>query len=407
MSIFAYEESGQTLWRYYLNLRSKKDPRIRFQRMQRGFKSRKEAEQEERFQFRQITSEISRLEAQGSSWEHIIDRWEAFHTAYPSQRYAQTTIEDHVRLAKKWTVAWLKRPASELTRGDGRLLLTQLAELGKSVSYQKLVKSVVNIIYQWGIEERLIVGPHQSPVYGVEITQKEQEKLPEILTHDQIRKLLLEAKLRGHEWYPIWAVTVLTGCRNGEVFGLRHEDIELVSVEEANRQQGLPAHQKNYGLIRLTRSWNSRLNKFGPLKARYWRNLPVSSELYSVLMELKQKSFGSDEHGRFLLPRLSEWKEGEQAKVLRTFCREIGIPSVRFHTLRACFATHLISKGVPSVTVMKICGWKDLKTAERYIRLAGVDERGATEGLGFVPNDQGIMEKVVSLYGWRQQNDRA
>ena len=46
MSILSYEENGQTYWKYYLNRRSKKNPRIRLQRMQRGFKSRKEAEKE-------------------------------------------------------------------------------------------------------------------------------------------------------------------------------------------------------------------------------------------------------------------------------------------------------------------------------------------------------------------------
>ena len=30
---------------------------------------------------------------------------------------------------------------------------------------------------------------------------------------------------------------------------------------------------------------------------------------------------------------------------------------------------------------MKICGWKDLDTMARYIRLAGIDEDGATETL--------------------------
>lgn len=407
MSVFSYEESGQIFYRYYVNLRSKKNPRIRIQRMQKGFTSRKEAEKEERFQFLQASSEISRLESQGSTWECIIDRWEQFHELYPSPRYVRSTLEDHVRMARKWTCAWLKRPASEITRGDGRLLLNQLADLGKTSAYQKRVKTVINVIYQWGIEERLIVGPHGSPVYGLELSKKEQEKLPEILTHEQVRKLLLEAKLRVHPWYPIWAVTVLTGCRNGEVFGLRHEDIDLVSLEEAHRQKNLPAHERNFGLIRLTRSWNSRFDSYGPLKARYWRNIPVSSELFGILYELKLQDFGSDEFGRFLLPRFPAWKEGEQAKILRAFCKEIGLPSIRFHTLRACFATHLISKGVPSVTVMKICGWKDLKTAERYIRLAGVDERGATEGLDFMPNDQGVMEKVVNLYTFRQQNERS
>ena len=88
------------------------------------------------------------------------------------------------------------------------------------------------------------------------------------------------------------------------------------------------------------------------------------------------------------------------------FCKEVGIPSVRFHTLRACFATHLISRGVPSATVMKICGWRELKTAERYIRLAGINERGATEGLEFIPTEQGIMEKVVNMYDFRANRNK-
>lgn len=71
-------------------------------------------------------------------------------------------------------------------------------------------------------------------------------------------------------------------------------------------------------------------------------------------------------------------------------------------TLRACFATQLISTGSPPAIVMKICGWKDLKTMQRYIRLAGIDESGATEGLKFLPTtDAAMMEKVVSLFGDR------
>lgn len=404
MSVFSYNENGQTFLRYYINIRSKKNPQIRLQRMRGGFKTQKEAEKEERTQFVQVTSEIARLENQGFTWDSIIQRWSDFHELYGSHRYSKSTVWDYAKLARKWTHSWLKRPASEITRGDGRLLLNQAAELGQNSSYQRKLKSVINLIYLWGIDERLIVGPHHSPVFGLDTAKKEPEKLPEILTHEQIKTLLREAKDRKHPWYPIWAVTILTGCRNGEVYGLRHEDMDLVSLEEAQRQRALPTHERNFGLIRLTRSWNKKLKKYGPLKARYWRNVPVSSELYMILMEQKQHNYGSDEHGQFVLPHFSHWKEGYQAKVLRAFCREIGIPPVRFHTLRACFATHLISRGIPSTTVMKICGWRDLKTAERYIRLAGVDERGATEGLDFIPNDQGIMEKVVSLYDYREAN---
>jgi ribulose bisphosphate carboxylase small subunit len=39
---------------------------------------------------------------------------------------------------------------------------------------------------------------------------------------------------------------------------------------------------------------------------------------------------------------------------------------------------------------------------QRYIRLAGIDEAGATEVLRFVPSEEAVMEKVVSLYGYRR-----
>lgn len=401
MAIFQYVENEQTLWRFYLNLRSNINPRIRLQRRGAGFKTKKQVEEAERKYLLQMSSEIARLESVGSTWGDVIDRWEMFYELYPSKKYVLTTVRDHTALLRKWTTPWLKRVASELNRGDGRALLSQVEQLGKSGGFQKRLKNTINVIYQWGIDEGHISNAKFSPVYGIDVHFRKQEALPEILTHEQVQQLLREAKDRRHPWYPVWAVTVLTGTRNGEVFGLRKEDIDLVDDETAKRQINLPPENRSFGLIRLTRAWNSRLKSYGPLKGRYWRNVPVSSELYWILRELIAQDFGSDEHGQYLLPRFPEWKDGDQAQVLRAFCKEISIPSVRFHTLRACFATHLISRGVPSATVMKICGWRELKTAERYIRLAGIDERGATEGLGFIPTEQGVMEKVVNLYDFQ------
>ncbi|MCF8060870.1 MAG: tyrosine-type recombinase/integrase [Bacteriovoracaceae bacterium] len=80
----------------------------------------------------------------------------------------------------------------------------------------------------------------------------------------------------------------------------------------------------------------------------------------------------------------TRWKN-KQARILKYFCKTIGLPEIRFHTLRACFATQLIGSGVAPVKVMKISGWKDLKTLAVYLRLAGIDERGATDVLRFLP----------------------
>lgn len=402
MTVWSYEENGKQFWRYYINLRSSQNPSIRLQRRGAGFETQREAEKEERRLALDLTAQIARLEAKGCSWGSIIDRWESYQQLYPSRRYSPHTIQDYAQLLRNWTKPWLDRPASDLNRGDGRAILHAADLEEKSARFLKALKTTINVIYGWGIEERLIVGVHASPVFGLDVEKRDGEKVPEILSVEQLRKLLWEARVRRHPWVDIWGVTLLTGCRTGEVHGLRKEDFDLVSPEEARKQLALSEAKRNFGNIRLTRGWDSRTRSYGPLKARYWRNVPVSSGLYFLLQDLLKQDFGGDEYGKFLLPRFAEWDRGEQASVLRTFCREISIPSVKFHTLRACFATHLISLGVPSITVMKICGWKDLKTMERYIRLAGIDERGATEGLSFLPTDQGIMENVVRMFEYKR-----
>jgi hypothetical protein len=125
----------------------------------------------------------------------------------------------------------------------------------------------------------------------------------------------------------------------------------------------------------------------------YWRTVPVSAELRTLLLEVRAQA-GNRPH---VLPRPRIWQLGLQAQELRKFCMGIGLPSVRFHTLRACFATQLIRNGVPPIQIQKICGWRDLKTMQRYIRLAGIEVDGATEALKLLPEPE-IAAKVVNLF---------
>jgi integrase len=360
--------------------------------------------QEEKRLTREVLGEIQRMEGLGFLWEEIVDRWEDFHLRYPSKRYARTTVLNNVQFMRNHTSHWLKRPASDINRGDVRHLFRALSENGKSVRFQKDIKSAVNVIYTWAIEERLIREVSQSPTQGIEVEGRDEEKKPEILTRDQVRTLLREAKEHKHPWYPIWTLAVQTGCRSGELQALRIGDCSLVSREIALEMDKKAVHERHYGTISIERSWNVVEEKISSTKARYWRNVPVSGELYWFLQELMMQNFGSDEFGRFLLPRFADWKFGLQAQTLRSFCEEIGIPSIRFHTLRACFATHLLEMGVPSIKVMKAGGWKDLKTMERYTRLAGIDVAGITEGLNVIPLENS-QQGVVNLFDYRARKD--
>lgn len=143
-------------------------------------------------------------------------------------------------------------------------------------------------------------------------------------------------------------------------------------------------------LITRSRSYTTRTRSFKSTKSGDWRHIPISAELERLLKELKRKAGNRKE----VLPRLPGWEKGMQAKVLRTFSKLTGISSIKFHTLRACFATQLIRTGIPPIQIQKIYGWKDLETMQIYIRLAGIKAQGVTDGLKLLPETE-IMGKVA------------
>ena len=144
----------------------------------------------------------------------------------------------------------------------------------------------------------------------------------------------------------------------------------------------------------MNKSYCARTKKVKSTKAGYWRTVPISNEFFGFLTDLKVQSGNRPE----VLPRLPRWANGDQARRLREFCSGVGLPSVKFHTLRACFATQLIRNGVPPIQIQKICGWKDLETMQRYIRLAGIETKGATESLRIL-SDMNVLEEAALPIG--------
>lgn len=379
MSVSSYQnENGETQWSVYVNARSKTSPNIRTQRKIKGLKSEKEAVREELRLIRECERELLEKESKGSTWGSSFEAFEQ-HFNSPQSEYAnlsKITRLDYLATVRKHTFSWWGRPACDITKNELKEFFAGLKGQGISLSHRRKIKFIFNKIFVYGIENRLIRAIDQSPTVGLQLG-KDEEKKPDILTLSEIKKLLGDAKKLNHPWFPVWAVALLTGCRSGELYSILWTDVDFESDS-----------------ITINKSYNCRLNITKCTKAGYWRTVPISSALKSLLIDLKAHANGR----ATVLPRFNMWTKGLQAKELRKFCIGIGIKPVKFHALRACFATQLIQNGVAPIQIQKICGWTDLKTMQRYVRLAGIEIGGATEVLNVLPELE-IIETAGALYG--------
>lgn len=379
MSIKMYEKDGKKFYRVYAQARGKKIKRIRFQKIVKGFESFDAARKEEIKLIRELTNKVAKIEGMGLLWSEVIHRWEvaAAHGLHGTNSNRQT-LKDHGSRLRNHTGPWMDKIAAELTRGDGRQILERVKSKGASPSLLKKIKNSINTIYNWGIEEGLIKSSERvvnhSPVYGLGVEDK-AEKTPMILTLEEVRSLLFHAKLENHPWYAHWAFAVLTGMRSGELFALKWTD-----VDEEN------------GIVRVTKSYEPKLKEYKSTKNGKWRNVNISSQLKEIITSLRNQNLNSE----FVLPRVAGWRGGHAGKILRMFLQRIGIDkNINFHTLRACFATHLLATGAEPMKVMRMGGWSDLKTFQIYIRMAGVDVKGVSDALEVLPNND--FTNIIAL----------
>lgn len=199
MAVSSYEKDGKVLWQVYVDVRGRHNPRVRFQKRITSFTTEREAQTMERQLIRDLAEKTLKEASRGLTWEETIERWLRFQELYPTKRLSRTTLIDYVALLRNWTKPWYKCFASELNRGDGREIFKTAEIVVKSASFRKHLKTIINQVYEWAIEERLISGVQHSPVYGLELEPDREEKLPEILTVEEIRNLLGKSKkIKNH-----------------------------------------------------------------------------------------------------------------------------------------------------------------------------------------------------------------
>lgn len=249
-----------------------------------------------------------------------------------------------------------------------RLLNDRLKD--NTESYRKFFIKCVRGVFEYALERGLI---DRNPTPKLKF--KVNSKIKSVLNEEQILFLLRKAQEQDWPWYSHYSVALFTGLRNGELYALTWDKVNL----EARQ-------------ILVNRSWSQK-DGFKSTKSGNDRIVEIPNTLLPLLRELKMQSASSD----FVLPRLIRWDRGEQAYDLRLFLRAIGLHEVRFHDLRASWATLLLNKGVAPSQVMAMGGWSDLATMMIYMRKAGIDIKNTTSVLDGLKTHGVDDAKVVAL----------
>ena len=266
------------------------------------------------------------------------------------------TINNYTCMLKKHTQLWKNRRINSIYTQEIRDLVKENLKDDLTEASKKQLSKALKHVFRIAFEQKILSS---NPMPSMKF--KFSSKIETCLNFEQIKHFLTSAENYDHEYYPVWNMALYTGMRSGELFALKWKNISI----------------KNK-CIKVSEAWNSK-DGFKSTKSGHDRIVPIAPPLLKFLKDLKLKR-GNEE---FVLPRILTWKQGLQAVELRKFLIGINLPAIRFHDLRASWATMLLTDGVEPIKVMKMGGWSDLKTLQIYIRKAGIDIQQATDSLDF------------------------
>jgi integrase len=199
-----------------------------------------------------------------------------------------------------------------------------------------------------------------------------------VLTADETRRLLDGTV--DDEFGPIYAVAATTGMRQGEILGLRWQDVELSgSTPSLTVRRSLARAEKGYVLAEPKTARSRRTLELAPATVAALRRQKVrQGELRLVAGDLWQNVdllVFTDELGRSLGP-------GNVTHRFSDALARLGLPHVRFHDLRHGVASLLLAQGVPLKVVSETLGHSGIAiTADVYAHLSREQRREAADAI--------------------------
>jgi integron integrase len=242
------------------------------------------------------------------------------------------------------------------------------------------------------------------------------KRLPVVLTQEEVAAILAGLPERHRL---IAALLYGTGMRINEAFRLRVKDLDFqrgtIIVREAkgnkDRALMLPVSLRAEIRDQLLRShelWKSDRTQGVPgveLPHALARKYPRAGETWAWHWVFPQETLSTDPRSRIRRHHVhdSAFQRAFQRAVLQAGIRKPATP----HTLRHCFATHLLQSGYDIRTVQELLGHNDVKTTMIYthvLKVGGggvrspIDAMGHLESSGPSPAPIPRAEETSAVY---------
>ena len=201
----------------------------------------------------------------------------------------------------------------------------------------------------------------------------DQPKL-ELLNHDELRKLLGEAKKHPSGYFEI-LLGVFVGLRSGEIRALKYEDFDEENCTIKIRRQ----YTNNYSISRSDNHYvYNRYGEEKEPKSNSSRTLKVPEFIFdeyqnrrafneTILENCKKKGKKKLDKDYVCISTNGTIKGPSTLSAsLDRICKYACIPHTRFHALRHIFATLLLEQGVAIEDISKLLGHNSSLTTFNY-----------------------------------------
>jgi integron integrase len=326
-----------------------------------------------------------------------------------TRHFALRTEQAYLQWIRRYVTFHRRRPPRELGPREVEQFLTHLAVDRKvSAATQNQALQALLFLYRHVLEMEL-------PWLDNVTRASSPKRLPVVLSHAEVKSLL--AQLAGTAWL-VASLLYGSGLRLMEALRLRVKDVVLergeLIVREAkggkDRITMLPAAldtELRAHLARL-RSWYEEERR----QQRPGVSLPLA-------LARKYPDAGARWSWQYLFPARSLCRDPYSGLQVRHHLHEKGIQRAvqaavldaglsqpaSCHTLRHCFATHLLEDGYDIRTVQELLGHSDLKTTMIYTHVmskgAGgvrspLDRQGPSEAAAGAPRRRSPLRRTGS-----------